>query len=169
MPYHCLESKGEAQLAHVPKPLGELIGGDISTELSAQRTAMSFDRTALASDRTLMAGVRTSLALIGFGFTIFQFFHALNDRFLNGGLPPASPRRFGLTLIVIGVILLMLAIYNHHCDTRARRLRRRSLYERNLIHSVEDKQVNSAMVIAILLLLTGLVAILRVAASIGPF
>jgi len=146
-----------------------MIGGDISTELAAQRTAMSFDRTALASDRTLMAGVRTSLALIGFGFTIFQFFHTLNSKFLDGALPAAAPRRFGLTLIVIGVIFLTLAILNHRSETKMRRLRRQNLFERALIHSVEANQVNSAMVIAILLLLTGLFAILRVGLSIGPF
>lgn len=156
-------------MAHIPATPDNMIGGDISTELSAQRTAMSFDRTALASDRTLMAGVRTSLALIGFGFTIFQFFHTLNNKFLDGALPQAAPRRFGLTLITIGVVFLALAIFNHRSETRMRRLRRQNLFDRNLIHSCEANQVNSAMVIAILLLLTGLFAILRVGLSIGPF
>jgi putative membrane protein len=34
----------------------------------------SWVRTRLSVERTLMAAVRTSLALIGFGFTIVQFF-----------------------------------------------------------------------------------------------
>ncbi|GAA4753921.1 hypothetical protein GCM10023264_21340 [Sphingomonas daechungensis] len=156
-------------MAHTPKPLESLIGGDNGTELAAQRTAMSFDRTALASDRTLMAGVRTSFALIGFGFTIFQFLHTLNDRFVNGSIPAGAPQRFGLTLISLGVILLVLAILSHRSQTRVRRLRREQLVERGLIRSVEDNSVNGAMVIAILLLVTGLLALLRVAASIGPF
>lgn len=156
-------------MAHKPASPDELIGGSVANELSAQRTAMSFDRTALASDRTLMAGVRTSLALIGFGFTIFQFFHTLNEKYLDDALPAAAPRRFGLTLIVIGVVFLTLAILNHRSETKMRRLRRQNLFDRDLIHSCEANQVNSAMVIAILLLLTGLLAIFRVGLSVGPF
>ena len=156
-------------MAHQPSPLGELINNDVSTELAAQRTAMAFERTAMASDRTLMAGVRTSFALIGFGFTIFQFFHTLNDRYLNGSMTPGAPRRFGLTLIILGVTLLVFAIWNHYTETKMRRMRRQSLFDAKLIRSVEEKKINSAVVIAILLLLTGLVAILRLAARVGPF
>jgi hypothetical protein len=45
-----------------------------SFELSSRRTGLSFQRTRMSADRTLMSVIRTSLALIGFGFTIFQFF-----------------------------------------------------------------------------------------------
>ena len=146
-----------------------LIGGDRSTELSAHRTAMAFDRTALASDRTLMATVRTSLAFVGFGFTIFQFFHTLNDKFLDHALSPQAPRRFGLALIILGVVMLTVGILNHWHDTQSRRERRKSLFDRGLIHNPEAKKVNSATVVAILLLLVGLLAILSVAARVGPF
>ena len=146
----------------------ELIGGDASTELASNRTAMSFDRTALSNDRTLMSVVRTSLSLIGFGFTIFQFFHKLSDQFVKG-LSPESPRRFGLALIVLGVILLTVGIYNHAHGTHERRLRRQTLFEQGLIHHPEIKRPNSAMIIAILLLIVGVLAALRVAISVGPF
>lgn len=152
-----------------PGPLDELIGGEIGSELAAQRTAMSFERTAMASDRTLMAGVRTSFALIGFGFTIFQFFHTLNDRYLDGGITPGAPRRFGMTLVSLGIILLVIAIYNHYQDSKMRRVRRKQLFDAKLIRSAEQQKINSALVIAILLLLTGLLAILRLAARTGPF
>jgi putative membrane protein len=33
----------------------------------------------MSADRTLMSVVRTSLSLIGFGFTIFQFFRYLRQ------------------------------------------------------------------------------------------
>jgi putative membrane protein len=145
-----------------------LIGGSVSNELSSNRTAMSFDRTALSSDRTLMSVVRTSLSLIGFGFTIFQFFHKLADQFLKG-LPPEAPRRFGLALIVLGVILLTVGIYNHAHETHLRRLRRQNLFDLGLIRHPEIKRPNSAMIIAILLLIVGLLAVLRVGLSIGPF
>lgn len=146
-----------------------MIGGDPGTELAAHRTAMSFDRTALASDRTLMAAVRTSLALIGFGFTIFQFFHTLNEKYIGDALPVTAPRRFGLALIVLGVVMLSVGILNHRHDITSRRSRRQSLFDRGLIHSAEAKKINSATVVAILLLLVGLLAILSVAARVGPF
>ena len=53
---------------------------DASTELASRRTGMSFQRTRMSADRTLMSVMRTSLALIGFGFTIFQFFEKLTRR-----------------------------------------------------------------------------------------
>lgn len=144
-----------------------LIGGDASTELSASRTAMSFERTALSSDRTLMSIVRTSLSLIGFGFTIFQFFHTLNTKYLD--LPDAAPRRFGFALIALGVILLTLGIFDHAREAQARRRRRRRLYDKKLIHHFERTRPSSAMVIAILLLLVGLAAMARVGFQLGPF
>ena len=156
-------------MADASDPVSDLIDRNPATELSANRTALAFARTALAIDRTLMAVVRTSLALIGFGFTIFQFFHTLNTKFLPTQLPPAAPRRFGLALIVLGVIMLTIGILNHWQESEARRARRRPLYELKLIHHYEPLKVNSSMVVAILLLLVGLLAILRIAARMGPF
>ena len=144
-----------------------LIGDDAGTELAANRTAMAFERTAMASDRTLMAIVRTALALIGFGFTIFQFFHTLDSKYLK--LPDGAPRRFGLTLIILGVVLLTLGIFNHAQEARERRRRRLDLYDRKLMHHYELTRPSSAMVIAILLLMVGLMAITSVGLSVGPF
>lgn len=148
--------------------LEDMIRGDASTDLSSHRTAMSFDRTALASDRTLMAMLRTSLALIGFGFTIFQFFHTLQDKY-ELAVPSGAPRRFGFSLILLGVILLVIGILNHRRESLARRKRRQRLFEMNLIHHPELEKINGTMVVAILLLLLGLLAILRVGVGVGPF
>lgn len=123
---------------------------------------MSFARTAMSSDRTLMSVVRTSLSLIGFGFTIFQFFHTLNDRFVVGGLEPEAPRRFGLALIILGVVLLGLGIFNHVKETRARRTRRQRLFDEGLVAHPEPVKISNVTVIAVLLLLLGLVAIVDV-------
>src|SRR5579872_4107526 len=64
-------------------------------------------RTRLSVERTLMAWLRTAAALIGFGFTIVQFF----ERFQNmpGTVPPIlpdAPRYLGLALIFAGVLAL---------------------------------------------------------------
>jgi putative membrane protein len=95
-------------------------------EQGSQRFAVKADaathfawiRTRLALERTLMAGVRTATALIGFGFTIVQFFQrfasneAVNMRF------PAAPRYLGLALIAAGVLQLsvFLVQYNRFVD-----------------------------------------------------
>jgi hypothetical protein len=50
-------------MADGPSPAeAELIGGDVSSELSSNRTSLSFERTRMSSDRTLMSTVRTSLS-----------------------------------------------------------------------------------------------------------
>jgi putative membrane protein len=151
-----------------PSQARDLICDDASTELSANRTSMSFERTAMASDRTLMAMVRTSLALIGFGFTIFQFFHRLNDDFLGGRMPPTAPRRFGAALIVLGILLLVLGIIKHVRETRARRARRARLFDQGLIRHVEPVRLSSVVAVAGLLLALGLFAFMSVAFRAGP-
>jgi len=139
---------------------------DPSVELSSNRTAMSFERTAMSSDRTLMSVVRTSLSLIGFGFTIFQFFHLLNDKFLKVPLANA-PRFFALALIVLGVLLLTLGVINHLKETKARRHRRQQLCHEGLIRHPEIVKTSSAMLIAVLLWLLGVVASIDVIGRVG--
>ena len=146
----------------------DLIRDDANVELSANRTSMSFERTAMASDRTLMAMVRTSLALIGFGFTIFPFFHRLNEDYLGGQLPTTAPRRFGAALIVLGMLLLILGIAKHVRETRARRARRARLYDQGLIRHVEPVRLSSVLAVAAVLFAVGLLAFISVAFRAGP-
>jgi inner membrane protein YidH len=70
----------------------------------------SWLRTRLSVERTLMSWVRTSVALIGFGFTIVQFFERLPA--LSGTAPailPEAPRYLGLALIGAGVLALVVS------------------------------------------------------------
>jgi len=74
----------------------------------------SWLRTRLSVERTLMSWVRTAISLIGFGFTIVQFF----DRFQNmPGVSPAThpyaSRYFGLALILCGVVALVISIWEY--------------------------------------------------------
>lgn len=71
-------------------------------------------RTRLALERTVMASLRTSVALIGFGFTIVQFFERMGQ--MNVSAParfPGAAYYLGLGLILCGVALLMISIWDY--------------------------------------------------------
>jgi putative membrane protein len=63
--------------------------------------------TQMSLERTLMAAARTAVSLIGFGFTVAQFFEKMAR-----GIPesmrmrPEAPRNLGLALITAGVVSL---------------------------------------------------------------
>jgi putative membrane protein len=72
-------------------------------------------RTRLSVERTLMSYLRTAVSLIGFGFTIVQFF----DRLPNmAGVKPAyfpeAPYYLGLGLIFCGILALVVSIWQYH-------------------------------------------------------
>jgi len=140
-----------------------------SDELAAHRTAMAFERTEMATDRTLMAVSRTSLSLIGFGFTIFQFFHTLQSRYLDKALPEEAPRRFALALITLGIVLLILGILSHIRAIGRLKRRRARLLSLQLVHSDPPETMSPAMIAAIVLFLIGLAAVASTVFRIGPF
>ena len=140
---------------------------DVNTELAARRTGMAFQRTRLAEDRTLMEVIRTSLSLIGFGFTIFQFFQRLREQDVI--TRAAAPRNFGLTLVVIGIVMLVLGIAYHVQFMLGLRRLRQSMREEGLIHGETVFPLSLTLVTALLLLLVGLAAIVSMEFQIGPF
>ena len=80
-------------------------------------TVLAVERTRAAHDRTLLAWVRTSVSLISFGFTIYKFFQYLRDSSgAAAGANPAGPRRFGLTMILVGLLALILATVQYRGD-----------------------------------------------------
>jgi putative membrane protein len=161
----CLESWAVDQES---KPPATLIGGSVVNELASQRTELSFDQAAMSSDNSLLASVRTSMALMAFGFLIFEYLHKLSDEYFGASLPAHSPRRFGLSLLVLGIVLLCLEMLRHRQYSRERRQRRQKLFERGLIRHPETGRSNSAMIAATLLLLIGLAAVVRIALNAGP-
>jgi len=73
----------------------------------------------MALDRTLMAWVRTSTALIGFGFTIVQFFERFSG--MDGAAPASRPfaaRYVGLVLMAAGVTALVLSAVQYRKTVR---------------------------------------------------
>jgi putative membrane protein len=74
----------------------------------------SWLRTRLSIERTLMSWVRTATALIGFGFTIVQFFERLGG--MEGVAPalrPQMPRYLGLGLIGQGIAGLLVSLWQY--------------------------------------------------------
>ena len=128
---------------------------------------MSFQRTRLAEDRTLMAVIRTSLSLIGFGFTIYQFFQRLREQDVI--TRAAAPRRFGIALVALGIVMLVLGIAYHVQFMLGLRRLRESMRQEGLIHGETVFPVSLTLITALLLLVVGLAAIISMEFQIGPF
>ena len=67
--------------------------------------------TRMALERTFMAWIRTAVSLIGFGFTIVQFFQRLKGMEATNGraMRAETPRDLGLALIATGVAALFIS------------------------------------------------------------
>lgn len=76
------------------------------------RLSAALVRTALSSEQTLMSWVRTSVSLFTFGFSIAKFFQYLAVEQQNTELS-AGPRRLGISLICVGLLVLVLAVADH--------------------------------------------------------
>ena len=77
-------------------------------------------RTRMALERTLMAWARTSVSLIGFGFTIVQFFQRVQTS-ASPEVPvllPEAPRNFGLALIGSGILGLLVSLWQYYQGLR---------------------------------------------------
>lgn len=72
-------------------------------------------RTRLGIERTFMAWMRTAVSLIGFGFTIVQFFQRLQGMETSTGrhMRPEAPRDLGLALIAAGVGALVISTWQY--------------------------------------------------------
>ena len=70
----------------------------------------SWLNTRLSVERTFLSWIRTSISLIGFGFTIVQFFQHLQTMEPSAErLHPGAPRDLGLALIASGLGCLVVA------------------------------------------------------------
>ncbi len=137
---------------------------------AAHRTRLSLQRTRGSADRTLMSIIRTALSLIGFGFTIFQFFHYLQQQSTSAAtiVRPHAARDFGVALVTLGVLLLTLGIIGHVRFMLELRREHDLLAGERLVPS-DHFPISVTLVSALLLLCIGILAILSMVASIGPF
>ncbi|WP_245265158.1 YidH family protein [Microvirga flocculans] len=143
------------------------ISDDMSVELSARRTGMSFQRTRMSADRTLMAVIRTSLSLIGFGFSIFQFFQKLREAGTMTHV--GSARNFGMTLVMLGIVMLIGGIVFHSQFMLGLRAQRKEMRAARLIYGESRFPPSFTLITAVILLLIGIGAIVSMTFQIGPF
>jgi putative membrane protein len=112
------DRRTESRARHASAQNNETDMVDSGTALSQHRfdvratagSHFAWLRTRLSLERTMMAWVRTAITLIGFGFTIVQFFERLPQ--LTGAEPlrqPAAPFYFGLLLIGAGIVALVIS------------------------------------------------------------
>jgi putative membrane protein len=94
---------------------------------SSPDTHFSWIRTRMAAERTLMSYSRTAIALIGFGFTLYQFLAKLNA---TADIVPAryaaAPQFLAILLIGAGLLFLVTGLVDYlsfvhymHIDTFA--------------------------------------------------
>jgi putative membrane protein len=142
---------------------------ETSLRLSMRRTRLSFQRTRMSADRTLMSIVRTALSLIGFGFTIYQFFRYLHQQADNIPLVrPHAARNFGIALVALGVLLLVFGIIGHVRFMLELRQDHDELVREALIPA-DSFPYSVTLAAAVLLLGIGILAILSMMATRGPF
>jgi len=94
-------------------PNADTIPGRFEVKATAS-DHFSWLRTRLSVERTMMSWVRTAVSLIGFGFTIVQFFDRMQE--MPGVAPgrfPDAPRYLGLSLIFCGIMALLISIWEY--------------------------------------------------------
>ena len=139
----------------------------VSVELSSRRTGMSFQRTRMSADRTLMSVIRTSLSLISFGFTIFQVFEKLRDQ--NIVTHAGAARNFGVTLVLLGILMLIGGIIYHVQFMIHLREQRKEMMAAGLVYGESKFPLSLTLATAVILLLIGIAAIVSMVFHVGPF
>jgi putative membrane protein len=99
-------------------PLVGPIAGRFEVRVTAD-THFGWLRTRASLEPTLLSWIRTAVSLIGFGFTIVQFFRRVPE--LPGAIPvyhPDAPWYLGLALIFCGILALFVSIWQYHWTIR---------------------------------------------------
>jgi len=118
-------------------------------------------RTRLSLERTMMAWLRTATALIGFGFTIVQFYEHLQQiPGIHPAYVPDAPRYLGLALIACGVLALLISIHQYWWSVRYLW----SAQFASIAGANSERMQTPVLAVAALLTLIGLFAFLAVLA-----
>jgi putative membrane protein len=145
-------------------------GPNVTTRLAQSRTQLAFERTRLSIDRTMMATLRTSFSMIGFGFTLFSFFRAqVSAGVLGENLPQRAPALFGLMLVLLGILVLANGMWAEHRFRVRLQADRDRMTAEGLLPEEPPFPRGQVVIASFLLLLLGLLAVLAMAARMGPF
>lgn len=125
------------------------------SSVTSDANQLALQRTILATERTLLAWIRSAISMIGFGFSIYKFFEYLRES--EGLARPHAARNLGLTLIALGTLTLVAAVFQH----------RRALQRMGL--GVAQAQTTMSLTIALVLALIGLVMFVSIYFGTGPF
>jgi putative membrane protein len=123
----------------------------------------------MSADRMPMSVIRTSLSLIGFGFTIYQFFRYLRETEGRRNYSEAKRHNFGLALVILEVVILWLGIWKNIAFMLELRVERKTFAGRGFIPGDVRFPISITLITATLLLLIGLVALVGMAMRAGPF
>ena len=116
-------------------------------------------RTRLAVENTLLAWVRSAASLIGFGFTIVQFFQRFQQNpDTKQPFLPGAPRDLGLALIFAGIFALAVSSLQYRSINRYLR----SGGFEALTPAKENRYQSATPAVALLLLIIGLFAFFAV-------
>jgi uncharacterized membrane protein YidH (DUF202 family) len=88
--------------------------GDTSPTESLDLTSAQYSwiRTDLSNLRTLLSWLRTSVSMIGFGFTIYNFYSGFFEELSTPRVETAA-RNLGLALVGFGTLAMVVAVWNY--------------------------------------------------------
>ena len=87
-------------------------------DLGLTGNQLSWLRTELSNVRTLLAWARTSVSMIGFGFTIYNFYRGFLEDLAGSGRQDAA-RNLGLALVAAGTLAMAVGIWNYWSINKA--------------------------------------------------
>ncbi len=85
--------------------------GSSGSNLSLISTQLSWMRSDLSNLRTLLSWARTSVSMIGFGFTIYNFYRGFLED-ISGPRGADAARNLGLALVAAGTLAMLVAVLN---------------------------------------------------------
>ena len=92
------------------EPVTDLTAPGAIDLLSAE---FSWVRSDLSNLRTLLSWARTSVSMVGFGFTIYNFYDGVFQDAGGGPRIHEAARNLGLALVISGTIAMLIAVLNY--------------------------------------------------------
>jgi putative membrane protein len=107
------ETAATPEASHAPQA-----GSGPAPNLSLISTQLSWQRSELSNLRTLLAWARTSVSMIGFGFTIYNFYRGFLEDLASAGRADGA-RNLGLALVTTGTLAMLVAVWNYWMVNRS--------------------------------------------------